>query len=188
MTHRYVADVAGNNNLTRTKSQYHRTHPGRLVNFSSFRVSSRQQQQQTASHGGGSMVARAMVVGGGRLLSTSALGGHAAVVQQQQQQQSHRQQQNSAADACCGGTSGNGKPAGLPAATAAVVPGGSRENRKTSGVGTSAAVTKALRYCKSVSPIAEKPAARRSPPRSVSMNLQLPRNATAMAAVDSCQR
>jgi len=55
---RNVTDVAaGNNNnnnninLTRTKSQYHRTHPGRLVNFSSFRVSNRhhhhnQQQQQ----------------------------------------------------------------------------------------------------------------------------------------------
>ncbi|KAF0770576.1 adenylyl cyclase 78C-like isoform X2 [Aphis craccivora] len=143
--------VASNNNLTRTKSQYHRTQPGRLVNFSSFRVSNRHQQQsrqqpqpqtqpQQTSHGGGggaSPVARAVAVGGNRLLSASGFG-HAP----------QRQHDN--------GT-----------ATATVVARvDTRKNHRT------ATAVSSLRYCKSVSPIAEKPPPRRSPPRSASMNLQ----------------
>lgn len=177
-----VADVAGNNNLTRTKSQYHRTHPGRLVNFSSFRVSNRhqqhpqqqqpQQQQNTcddgARGGASAAVARAVAAGGSRLLSASAFGNTL---------QQHRQLQQQKRDAasqqlqlqCDGGTSAGARA-------------DSRKNRRKSAAAVAAGTS--LRYCKSVSPIAEKPPARQSPPRSASMNLQ-PRN---FAVADSCLR
>ncbi|XP_027841680.2 adenylyl cyclase 78C isoform X1 [Aphis gossypii] len=161
---RHFHHVASNNNLTRTKSQYHRTQPGRLVNFSSFRVSNRhqqqsrqqpqqqpqpqpqpqqqqqqqqQQRQQTSHDGGGaaSPVARAVAAGGSRLLCASGFA-------------PQRQHDN--------GT-----------ATATVVARiDARKNHRT------ATAVSSLRYCKSVSPIAEKPPPRRSPPRSASMNLQ----------------
>jgi len=128
------------------------------VNFSSFRVSSRphqpQQQQQQLQTSHGGRIARAVVTGGGRLVSASAFGNAPPPCRQQQ-----------------------------PNGTGATV-SGSRKNRKPSSVACSAAGTTALRYCKSVSPIVEKPPARRSPPRSVSMNLQ-PRNS---APVDPCPR
>lgn len=179
-----VADVAGNNNLTRTKSQYHRTHPGRLVNFSSFRVSNRhqqhpqqhQQQQQNAAHdgaGGGASaaVARAVAAGGSRLLSASSFGN---TLQQHRQLQQQKRDAAQQLQFCDSGTS-------------AVARTDSRKNHRKSaaaaGTSTTAAGT-SLRYCKSVSPIAEKPPARQSPPRSASMNLQ-PRN---FAAADSCLR
>lgn len=181
-----VADVAGNNNLTRTKSQYHRTHPGRLVNFSSFRVSNRhqqhpqqqQQQQQNTCHdgaGGGASaaVARAVAAGGSRLLSASSFGN--TLQQHRQLQQQKRDAAKQLQLQCDGGTS-------------VVARADSRKNHRKSaavaGTSATAATGTSLRYCKSVSPIAEKPPASQSPPRSASMNLQ-PRN---FAAADSCLR
>jgi len=179
-----VADVAGNNNLTRTKSQYHRTHPGRLVNFSSFRVSNRhqqhpQQQQQPntcpdgASGGTSAAVARAVAAGGSRLLSASAFGN--TLQQHRQLQQQKRDAAQQLQLQCDGGT---------PAVARTDFRNSHRKSAATADTSTTAGTS--LRYCKSVSPIAEKPPARQSPPRSASMNLQ-PRNYAA-AATDSCLR
>lgn len=166
------ADVAGNNNLTRTKSQYHRTHPGRLVNFSSFRVSNRHQQQpqqpqqqqppqlQTSYDGGPSAVARAVATGSSRLLSASAFGN---TLQQHRQLQQRKRDDDAA-------------PSQLPIDNGTAAESRFADRKPGTTSATFAGTT--LRYCKSVSPIAEKPPARRSPPRSASMNLQ-PRNFTA---------
>ncbi|XP_050526248.1 adenylyl cyclase 78C-like isoform X3 [Daktulosphaira vitifoliae] len=130
----------GGNNLTRTKSQYHRTHPGRLVNFSSFRVSSSRPQhhQRNQSQNSHSIARAVVVVGGSRLLTATTFNAP---------QQSSKPSVNGSSR-----TSVVTKPL-LPAIDS------------TAGQNYRAT----LRYCKSVSPIAEKP--QQSPPRSVSMNL-----------------
>jgi len=162
------------------------------VNFSSFRVSNRHQQQPQHQHqqlqhqqqnavqdvaGGGTSaaVARAVAAGGNRLLSASAFGNTLQQHRQLQQQKRDAAQQLQRYD--------NGTPAvgradhrGKNHRKSAAAAGTSNPAATVTSTGTS------LRYCKSVSPIAEKPPARQSPPRSASMNLQ-PRN---FVAADSC--
>ncbi|KAL4084909.1 hypothetical protein QTP88_027777 [Uroleucon formosanum] len=158
-----------------------------IMIISSFRVSNRhqqhpqqqqQQQQNTCPEGAGggasAAVARAVAAGGSRLLSASAFGN--TLQQHRQLQQQKRDAAQQLQLQCDGGT---------PAVARADFRKSHRKSAAAAGTSTNTATAgTSLRYCKSVSPIAEKPPARQSPPRSASMNLQ-PRN---YAAADSYLR